>query len=351
MKATTLSTSLLLLLAFSLAQANPPAAVQTFIEQMHQQHGTPKHEVAGLLAQARHQQKIIDSMQQRAEKHRPWHDYRAIFMTDTRIAKGVGFWQQNRALLDKAEREFGVPAQVIVAILGVETLYGERTGDMRVLDALYTLAFGYPQRSAFFSKELMQFILLAKEANFDPTQVTGSYAGAMGAAQFISSSYRHYAIDYDKDGHTDLWNSPADMIGSIANYLKLNGWKSGEAIAVPAKGVQRDKHQAFFFAEPGRALKEVVRPQDKPEHALQTLAEAGVVAATSTKTPGPVYLMAFEMPEQTFDYWLGFHNFYVITRYNRSPLYAMAVFQLSQAIAEQYRQPPPPQQESPFVFH
>ncbi|MEO5343128.1 MAG: lytic murein transglycosylase B [Gammaproteobacteria bacterium SHHR-1] len=347
---------LLLCLPLGTALAASGANLQAFIDQMHQQHGTPKQEVADLLAQAQHQQKIIDAMQRRAEKHKAWHEYRAIFMTDKRIQGGVQFWQDNAQLLQQAQREFGVPAQIIVAILGVETLYGTRTGDMRVLDALYTLAFNYPKRADFFHKELMQFILLAKEANFDPTQVTGSYAGAMGAAQFISSSYRHYAIDYDKDGRTDLWSSPADMIGSIANYLKLNGWQAGGPVAVPALGVDAQAHQGLFFAEPGRSLKEVVGPKDRPTHPLPELAKAGIQPATPLETESLAYLMAFEQPNRAFEHWLGLHNFYVITRYNRSPLYAMAVYQLAQAIAEQYQgqspaRPQSVEQENPFVFH
>jgi membrane-bound lytic murein transglycosylase B len=358
------------------APAVPAAQIQAFIEQMHQQHGTPKQELADLLGKAQYQQKIIDAMQRRAEKHKAWHDYRAIFMTDKRIAGGVQFWQDNAQLLHQAEREFGVPAQIIVAILGVETLYGTRTGDMRVLDALYTLAFNYPKRADFFRKELMHFILLAKEANFDPSQVTGSYAGAMGAAQFISSSYRHYAIDYDKDGRTDLWRSPADMIGSIANYLKLNGWQAGGPVAVPALGVDAQVHQGLLFAEPGRSLKEVVGPKDKPMHPLPDLAKVGIRPAHGLNTDSLAYLMAFEQPNRTFDYWLGLHNFYVITRYNRSPLYAMAVQQLGSAIAGRFHaltqdqhpgqnpvqhpgqhsgqnadQNPRRQQENPFVSH
>ncbi|MBF0256202.1 MAG: lytic murein transglycosylase B [Gammaproteobacteria bacterium] len=334
--------------------ATDPAAVQAFIDKMHQQHGKDKAEVARLLAQARHQQEILDSMNRRAEKHKAGHEYMAIFMTQSRIDKGVAFWSANRELLEKAEREFGVPAQVIVAILGVETIYGERTGSMRVLDALYTLAFNYPKRAEFFSKELMQFILLAEEANFDPTQVTGSYAGAMGAAQFISSSYRHYAIDYDKDGHTDLWKSPADMIGSIANYLKLNGWQAQDPVAAK-------RHQGLMFAEPGRALKEVVLPTDKPQHSLKDLAAQGVLPASPIQSQSPAYLLAFERADGSFDYWLGLHNFYVITRYNRSPLYAMAVYQLGEAIRQQRQasadpanpptNPPAKPKETPFVFH
>ncbi len=348
----------LILLLGVLSSASVPAAssaaVQAFIDKAHKEHGIAKQEVVDLLAQAQHQQKIIDSMQRRAEKHKAWHEYRAIFLTDKRIDAGVAFWKENVALLRKAEKEFGVPAEIIVSILGVETLYGTRTGNMRVLDALYTLAFGYPKRSAFFTKELMQFILLSKEANFDPTEVTGSYAGAMGAAQFISSSYRHYAIDYDKDGRTDLWSSPADMIGSIANYLKMNGWKAADPIASLAQGVEAQRHAKLFFAEPNRPLKEVVLPQDKPKHALAELAKQGITPSTPVKTDSLAYLMAFEMPNDRFEHWLGFHNFYVITRYNRSPLYAMAVYQLAQAIAAKTGAPSShaqSKQENPFVFH
>jgi membrane-bound lytic murein transglycosylase B len=315
--------------------AATPAQIQSFVDEIHKLHGMDKQMVTDLLKQARHQQEIIDKMGGRAEK-KGWYQYRPIFMTQQRIDKGVRFWRDNQALLNKAERDYGVPPEVIVAILGVETLYGERTGKTRVLDALYTLAFGYPRRAAFFRKELMHFIVLSRQAGFDPTRVTGSYAGAMGMTQFISSSYRHYAIDYDGDGRTHLWDSKADIIGSVANYFKRNGWHPGDLVAVKASGVDPIQARKLLFSDGKRPLKEVVLPKDKPNNSLTELAQLGIKPITRANTRSKAYLMPFEISPGKFDYWLGFHNFYVITRYNRSPLYAMAVHQLSREIKRQH---------------
>ncbi len=328
-------TALTLLISTALpAFSDPlPPAVQAFVDSFDQEPSVDKTEVKTLMKQARFRQDILDRMQSRAEK-KSWYQYRPIFIRPERIQLGIAFWASYRDLLTKAEKEFGVDASIIVAILGVETYYGSRSGDTRVLDALYTLGFHYPKRAEFFRSELKHFILLSKSAGFDPTQVTGSYAGAMGAPQFISSSYRNFAIDFDKDGRIDLWNSPADIIGSVANYFAKNQWHKGEKVAIKVAGIDPKKHRPLFFSENGRLLKEVIRPKDKPNHQLATLLQTGIRPLEKIPDQALVYLMPFEVSRDHYDFWLGFHNFYVISRYNRSPLYAMAVFQLSQEIQQ-----------------
>jgi membrane-bound lytic murein transglycosylase B len=310
-----------------------PPAVEDFIESFDQEPDIDKADVKTLMEKAQYRQDILDRMQGRAEK-KSWYQYRPIFIKPERIQLGIAFWATYKDLLEKAEKDFGVDAAIIVAILGVETYYGKRSGDIPVLDALYTLGFHHPKRAKFFRSELKHFILLSKSAGFDPTQVTGSYAGAMGASQFISSSYRHYAIDYDKDGRIDLWNSPADIIGSVANYFAKHHWIKGESVAIKVAGVDPKKHRALFFSDQDRLLKEVVKPKDKPNQPLTKVLEAGIRPLEKIPDQALAYLMPFEVSKHHYDFWLGFHNFYVITRYNRSPLYAMAVFQLSQEIEQ-----------------
>lgn len=337
---------LLSLLWLAPAAAQLPAEALRFADELSKQEGIERGSIIDLLQQANFRQEILDKMEGRAEK-KAWHQYRPIFLTQERIDKGVDYWKRNERLLGQAEREFGVPPEIIVAILGVETKYGERAGDTRVLDALYTLAFGYPKRAKFFQGELAQFILLSREAHFDPTQVTGSYAGAMGATQFISSSYRRFALDYDKDGRTDLWQSSADIIGSVANYFARNHWQAGGPVAGLASGVQLPRHRPLLLADKERILKEVLLPQDKPSHALASLAQAGIRPAQPVPGDPLAYLMAFETGPEQYEFWLGFNNFYAISRYNRSPLYAMAVHQLSQELHARQR----PSQGKPLAFH
>ena len=337
---------ILSLLCLAPAQAQLPTDALRFADELSKQQGIDKNSIIKLLGKAKFQQEIIDKMDGRAEK-KAWYQYRPIFLTQERIDKGVAYWQKNEKLLNKAEKEFGVPPEIIVAIIGVETKYGERTGNIRVLDALYTLAFGYPKRAKFFRSELGHFIQLAREANFDPTEVTGSYAGAMGATQFISSSYRNFALDYDKDGRTDLWSSNADIIGSVASYFARNHWLAKDPVATRAKGADLKKHRPLLLADKGRLLKEVILPKDKPNHSVASLKKAGI--QPTNKVPGDTlaYLMAFETAKDQHDFWLGFNNFYAITRYNRSPLYAMAVHQLAQEIRAKRR----PAREKPIAFH
>lgn len=329
--------SILFLLTISPAQAELKPEVKAFVDEAVKEHALFEEDVVHLLEQAQFKQEIIDKITGRAEK-KSWSQYRPIFLNEQRITKGIAFWDKNEALLQGAEEKYGVAAEIIVAILGVETYYGERAGNTRVIDALYTLAFSYPERAPFFREEFKQFLLLAKEAGFDPLAVTGSYAGAMGAPQFISSSYRNYAVDADGDSHPDLWKSHPDIIASVAHYFAEHGWKSGEPVALLAEDVDPQRHKSLFFSDGDRPLKEVVDVEDRPTHAISELTEAGIHPNTPVDGGSLAYLMPFETTPGQFEYWVGLHNFYVITRYNRSPLYAMAVFQLGREIAARRQQ-------------
>lgn len=294
-----------------------PAAAQ-FIDEMATRHNLPRDEVADLLARAQRQQSILDAISRPAEA-KPWRDYRPIFLTRARIDGGVQFWNTNAQILADAERHFGVDARVIVAIVGVETRYGGNTGKYRVLDALCTLGFDYPKRAEFFRKELEQFLLLTREEHVDALSAKGSYAGAMGQGQFIPSSYRKYAVDFDSDGRRDLWNSERDVLGSVANYFKEHGWQQGAPVVARAR-------------VSGTAYKALLEKGLKPHMRAGDLAKYGVRSDTQIAADTPVALVELEGADG-LEQWVVFNNFYVITRYNRSPLYAMAVHQLSNEIA------------------
>ncbi|KAF0192340.1 MAG: lytic murein transglycosylase B [Gammaproteobacteria bacterium] len=294
--------------------------IQTFIDELVTRHGFERQSLKTLFDNTERRQDIIDAISRPAEA-KPWHQYRPIFLNTQRISGGVEFWNQHAALLDKAEQVYGVPPEIVTAIIGVETRYGASTGRYRVMDSLATLAFDYPPRAAFFRGELEQFLLLAREEAADPLSIKGSYAGAMGQGQFISSSYRHYAVDFDGDGKRDLWNSTADAIGSVANYFHVHGWKPGEPVASRAR-VQ------------GNAYKELVAQDLKPHTSLAQLQTQGVTASDTLPPDALAALIELET-ENGVEHWLGLDNFYVITRYNRSRLYAMAVYQLSQEIRSQ----------------
>ena len=288
-----------------------------FVDKFVSKYQWKKNEVENILNQAKHQQAIIDAMNKPAEG-KPWHQYRPIFLTDSRIKGGVEFWNKHQDTLAKAEKQFGVPAQIIVAIIGVETRYGGYTGKYRVLDAISTLAFDYPKRSKFFSSELEQFLLLHKEEDVSITETLGSYAGAMGMPQFISSSYRAYAIDFDGDGKRDLLHSIPDIIGSVANYFAKHGWKTGEAIAEPLPEA--------------KLVKSLNTKSLKPSTTVADFYRNHISLFATTNQEMPVRQLELKAKKGK-EYWASYWNFYVITRYNHSPLYAMAVFQLSQEIA------------------
>ncbi len=298
------------------------ADVQAFIQAISRKHGFDPEALRAIFAQAQDQPRIIEAITRPAEA-KPWRDYRKIFLTGRRIEEGVAFWRKHAGVLARAEREYGVPAEIIVAIIGVETLYGGNTGSWRVLEALATLGFDYPRRADFFRRELEEYLLLTREEGIDPLALKGSYAGAMGLAQFIPSSYRAYAVDFDGDRRRDLWSNPADAIGSVANYLARHRWQAGAPVATPAQ-VQ------------GQAYKAVLTDNLKPTLSLGQLAQRGVTWETAASADKQAILL--ELAGETGpEHWLGFNNFYSITRYNHSPLYAMAVYQLSREIRDRYR--------------
>ncbi len=250
----------------------------------------------------------------------PWYKYRKIFLKVPRIKAGVQFWQENATTLALVEQDTGVPASIIVAIIGVETMYGQHTGSYRVIEALSTLAFAYPPRSQFFRKELEEFLLLCREEQADPLSPMGSYAGAMGMPQFMPSSYRDYAIDFNKDNRRDIWHDTDDVIASIGNYFAKHGWKKGQPVIIPLreKSHKTPNHPTFLKEN----LRLIESNGTNPNISTPLL---------STKN---AKIIAFEQ-ENGEELWAALDNFYVITRYNQSPLYAMAVYQLSLAIANQ----------------
>ncbi|MEE4279865.1 MAG: lytic murein transglycosylase B [Halieaceae bacterium] len=309
----------LLLAPAALADYADHASAAAFTERMTREHGFEREAVEALLRDAKRQQSILDAIARPAEKTKPWYEYRAIFLNDRREREGIEFMREHRATLARAQAETGVPAEIIVAILGVETYYGRVAGSYRVLDALATLAFDYPRRSPFFTGELENFLLLTREQGLDATVLKGSYAGAMGYGQFMPSSYRAYANDFDGDGVADIWNNPVDAIGSVANYLARHGWQEGEPIVSAARAAP-DVPEALFDGNL------------KPQRSVGEFAAAGVVAEEALDADAPAMAMRFELTDGN-EYWLGLQNFYVITRYNHSAMYAMSVFQLSQRIA------------------
>jgi membrane-bound lytic murein transglycosylase B len=300
--------------------------VQTFIDMMVDKHGFEREELVVVFNEAQRREDILELMRKPAEKRLQWHEYRKIFLTPARTDGGVAFWKENAAVLSKAEAAFGVAPQVVVAIIGVETRYGSNTGRHRVLDALSTLAFDYPPRSEFFTGELEQYLILAREEDIDVVSTTGSYAGAMGYGQFIPSSYRNYAVDFDEDGKRDLWNNKMDIIGSVANYFNRHGWKAGNPVAVRAS-VEGDQYKAIL--ELGY----------KPNTVLDALRHDGITPLEPMPDELVAALLSLEQKDGP-EYWLAFNNFYTITRYNHSPLYAMAVYQLSEEIRGAYEQSP-----------
>ncbi|MDH5518457.1 MAG: lytic murein transglycosylase B [Gammaproteobacteria bacterium] len=290
--------------------------VKAFIDEMVKKYDFDKDELVNWFSASQKRQSIIDAMMRPAEA-KPWKQYRPIFLTDKRITKGVAFWQKNRDLLAKAEAQFGVPAEIIVAIIGVETYYGRQIGRYPVIDALATLGFDYPPRASFFKKELEQFLLLARDEKLAMNQTLGSYAGAMGMGQFIPSSYRRYAVDFDNDGQRNLWTT-SDAIGSVANYFKRHGWREGEQVIVRADANGR-KHQAE-----GRMM--------KPHRSVESFRDQGLSFEKNITTKNDQAVLVKLNGKEGSEYWIGLHNFYVISRYNHSPKYSMAVFQLSQEI-------------------
>jgi membrane-bound lytic murein transglycosylase B len=299
------------------------AAKRAFIDRMVKNHEFDRAELKATLDKAEIIQTIIDTMSRPPERVVPWFEYRKIFLNDDRIAAGVRFWTEHAKTVDSIAERFGVAPEMVVAIVGIETYFGTRMGKFRVLDALATLAFAYPPRATFFTSELEAFLLLAREEQIDVTAALGSYAGAMGAGQFIPSSYRAYAVDADADGKRDLWGDWDDALGSVANYFKEHGWRPGEPVA------ERVTRSADFKGpEPRNSL--------DLNDTVGSLASMGYVFATDLPADTPAAPYALEADGGGSEFWVGYHNFRVITRYNRSPKYALAAYQLSQAIRERY---------------
>ena len=307
-----------------LGSSGPVSALDTerddiaaFVAQMHEEHGLDADSVRQVLAQAEIKQAILDAISKPAERTLKWFEYRPIFVTEKRISKGKEFWQAHLGTLAGISEEYGVAPEILVAIVGVETYYGKIMGSYRVLDALGTLAFEYPPRADFFRKQLVEFLILSGESGVDPVAATGSYAGAMGAPQFIPSSFRAYAVDQDKDERIDLWGNWHDILASVANYFNAHGWKNGEEIAV----------RATRNGESIPGSRDLV--MDTTVGALRAAGWEFETAMPAETPAMAIKLQGNSSPE----YWVGFNNFRVITRYNHSVMYAMAVNQLAQEVA------------------
>ena len=277
------------------------------------------------LNEASFQQAVLDAMAGAAERRLRWDEYREIFLQPERVARGVKFIEAHQDAFARTEIEYGVPPEMVAAIIGVETSYGRFTGRHRVLDSLTTLAFHHPVRGDFFRGELFAFLEIAWEQGVDPGSLTGSYAGAMGYPQFIPTSYRAYAVDFDDDGVRDLWSNPVDAIGSVGNYFAEHGWRPGAPIYAEATGPDSPPDAVDF----NRTQPPYVDPD--------TLERAGITAVNDLDEDATVIPLALETDTTNWRYRLGFDNFYVITRYNHSHLYAMAVTELAEAIAQAYR--------------
>lgn len=293
--------------------------VQTFIHQMVNQHHFDAKQLTAILNEAQFQPKIIESMERPYEK-KNWDIYKNLFLTDQRVQEGVAFWQANSKTLEKAQKQYGVPADMIVAIIGVETLYGKHQGNYRVLDALTTLAFYYPKRADFFTKELKEFLLLCREHHVPATQYLGSYAGAMGKPQFMPSSYRFYAVDFTGNGKRDLMNDDRDVIGSVANYFHHHGWKPNQPVAEMARIT-------------GSGYKRVSMNSKVPDYTLNQLVHLGVKPIDTGRHPSQAGVIELTT-DVGQEYWLAYPNFYVITHYNTSPQYALVVYLLAQELRE-----------------
>lgn len=303
--------------AVDLTQEN----VAEFIDEMVQKHDFERDALAAVLAKAEIKANIIKKISTPAERTLTWGEYRKIFITPERVNAGAAFWEENRSMLDRIALETGVPIEMLVGIIGVETYFGRITGNDRVIDALATLAFDYPPRSKFFRNELMQFLILAREEELDPTVPMGSYAGAMGRPQFMPSSFRAYAVDSTGDGKRDIWGNWADVSGSIANYFLKHGWRSNEAVATQAT---LGSNWRGDVPSPSNTLKST--------DTVESLSKKGVLFSTDLCADSTGQLLTYE-GEDGIEHWVGFHNFFVITKYNRSVMYALAVHQLGQQIA------------------
>lgn len=295
--------------------------VSGFIDSMVSEHSYDRETLVRFLTEAESKESIIKAISTPAERSLEWHEYRKIFMTDERIDAGANFWREHEVELQRISNDTGVSIEILVGIIGVETYFGRITGSYRVLDALSTLAFDYPPRSKFFRSELEHFLLLVREEQIDAASATGSYAGAMGRPQFMPSSYRAYAVDSTDDGKRDIWENWSDVIGSVANYFVRHGWrKDAQVVAEASLGDQ------WRGETPKNTL--------KPKETVTSLSHQGVLFSTNLPGDQKSQLLTFKGTDGD-EYWVAFHNFFVITRYNTSTMYALAVHQLGQAIASE----------------
>ena len=324
----------------SASATDPPAyqhrkEVKQFIAEMVKKHGFTRRELSRVFGKAQFQPAIIKAMEQPAETAlASWQAYRAIFINSQRVEAGVQFWNRNAEPLGRAAGEFGVPEEIIVGIIGVETTYGRNIGTYRVIDALATLAFDYPKRAQFFRGELENYLMLSREAGIDPLRIKGSYAGAIGIPQFMPGSYRRFAVDYDGDGTSDLATSPADAIGSIGNFLRAHGWARGEPVA--------------FSAEvSGELWRKLVEAGVVPASRAAELPGLGVKLAAPLPPETRCALIELETAGQPSEFRVTLQNFFVLTRYNRSNLYAAAVLDLAAELARARPAPPAPPPPNP----
>ncbi len=319
-----LASVLLCLVVLTPAVAKPlleRPEVTAFIDEMVREYHFSRQTLYDVFRGVEIKPSILKAISRPAEA-KPWYAYRKIFVTGARVDGGVKFWRNNRQALSTVQNHFGVPAEIIVAIIGVETRYGGNTGSYRVIDALSTLAFDYPKRSAFFRQELEQFLLLCREEGIVPAAPKGSYAGAMGMPQFMPSSFRRYAADFESDGKRDIWHNRADVIASVGNYFAKHGWRRSEVIAYRA-------------TVDGGDYRKALTEELEPRYTLAQMAKWGVNISPRQPSATKAKLLRLD-GEHGPEYWLALYNFYVITRYNHSPLYAMAVYQLSQAIRSRF---------------
>ncbi|CAH1086631.1 lytic murein transglycosylase B [Candidatus Nitrotoga sp. 1052] len=303
--------ALLLLSIPSLGAIELPGIPQ-FIDEMVVKHQFKRDELELIFQRAQYRQAVINMISAPATI-KPWPQYRAAFINNKHISDGLKFWQNHISALQRAEKEYGVPQEMIVAVIGVETNYGRNTGKFNMLDTLTTLAFDYPRRADFFRNELEQYLLLAREQKFEPFKIQGSYAGALGIPQFMPSSYRKHAVDYNNDGIINLFNDPEDAIGSVANYFKQYGWQSGEPVAARVK------------------LNEKTELNIKETRSMADWAELGVIPVAQTADLKSAWLLDFTVSEGK-EFWLAFKNFQVIMLYNNNIFYAMSVYQLADAL-------------------
>jgi len=293
--------------------------VRKFIGHMVRAHGFDKQDLRVLFEQAHRNEDVVRAISMPATS-RPWYKFKPLVVDAVQVASGLRFWNENAEVLERAQRDYGVPESVIVALIGIESRYGSHTGGVAVVDSLYTLGFDSHKRTDYFRSELEQFLVLARDQGWDPGQIQSSFAGALGWPQFMPSSYRRFAIDYSNDGKINLWTDTADIVGSVANYLRQFGWKAGQPIAMPAR---------IDIPDPKRLLESGLKPQVS----LAQWQKRGVQSPPGTVQSSRASLFALEIPDGV-EYWFGFDNFYVLLRYNYSVNYAMSVYQLAEDIKQ-----------------